>query len=127
MVWFSAPGRRPAYAVTTMGRWWQDQRQGDLTVDELRHDALRLTAWTAPLWVLVHLPSSPTVPPLAVQLAIEALHWAATWVLVPLCGVATAACAALALVDREMRATLPYAVLILLTVVMLRDIFRLWV
>lgn len=101
---------------------WRNLVGGETSVDDLRRDTLRLTVWTVPLWLVLHLPMSPAVPPLALHLLFEGLHWAVAWVLVPLCALLTAACGADAIRDREMREALPYAVLTLLMTIMLRDV-----
>lgn len=105
---------------------WRSLGSGEPTLDDLRRESLALTVWTVPLWLVMHLPMSSAVPPLALQPLWEGLHWAVAWLLVPLCVLATTACGAYAIGDRGMREALPYAGLILLAAIMLRDVLG-WV
>lgn len=92
------------------------------TFERLQRECLEVTAMVVPLWVLIHLPATTNALSPMVQALVDCGHWVVAWLLVPLCVVITVVSGALAVMDRDMRGLLPYAVLMLLDVVMARDV-----
>ena len=92
------------------------------TRELLQRECLEVTMLVVPLWVLVHLLAATNTLSPVVQAMVDDGHWVVAWIVVPVCAVITVVSGALAAVDRDMRGVLPYAVLMLLDAVMLRDV-----